>query len=44
MRMFFTKNQHFNEVLKSIETYHTNGWLIDKYQDMLQEIKKPKKT
>jgi Leu/Phe-tRNA-protein transferase len=35
-----TKNQHFEEVLDSIEHYHKNSWLNNQYTKMLHEIKK----
>lgn len=35
-----TKNQHFKEVLESIDRYHKNSWLNHQYTKMLHEIKK----
>lgn len=34
-----TQNQHFDEVIQGIETYHKDSWLYGKYTQMLKEVK-----
>ena len=35
----FSINNHFNDVLNKIESYHTPSWITKKYLELLQEIK-----